>query len=121
MTEYSTGKHCHKMVAETAKGIAEAFVEFTMQDNEQFAALRAAHPDLTTEQTHKELSKRLWPQFIEQARATLAKMLAGPMEESLKEQIAQALILDNTLRRRRDRSSAGFRAGAPQITPPSLH
>jgi hypothetical protein len=47
-----------------------------------------------------------WGKLIETAKATLAKMLTGPCDEGLKETIYEALQLDATLIRGRERIGA---------------
>ena len=98
MTEYATGRSCHKMVAETAKALAQvAADDLLTRQNKLYARLREKYPDKTRDQITDLLAAKSWPMLIEQARATLAKMLNGPLDEGLKDQIAKALILDNTL------------------------
>ena len=110
MTTYHGGrKHCHKMVADTAQAMAAAAVEKMLSDDAIFAQAKAKHPELTLAGLEATLRNDTWPHLIEQARATLAKLLTAGIDESLKEQIANALILDNTLRGQS--VSAGARFG----------
>lgn len=51
---------------------------------------------------HKALSAEqfcdmMWPELVEEARATLLRMLHGNYPADLKDEIAQAIVLDNTL------------------------
>ena len=89
--------HCHFLIKETAEGFASALFEEVMQDNDRFKAWQMLCPGKATEEIRKEYVRVAWPKLLEQARATLAKMLHGPYDECLKKQIHQALILDNSL------------------------
>jgi|SRR5882724_10376816 len=95
--------HCHKLVAQTAKEMAGALYEEVMRDNTLWANWKAQCPDLTPPRLQAMFIELMWPKLIEQARATLAKLLATPLSESLKQQITDALIKDNTLMRGRKR------------------
>ncbi len=105
-----TQKHCHKLIAKTAKAIAGAFYEHMMQDNDAYSAWKSV--DINQGKTPAVLEatfiSKMWPKFIEQARATLAKMLRGPLQSDLKDQIADALIKDASLQRGRTQGQ-GFR------------
>ena len=79
----------HFQIAHTARGLAEAtYQEFARKS----PGFWAANPD-----EHAWVDKS-WPLFCEQARATLAQLLSTPISDLLREQIAEALILDNDLR-----------------------
>jgi len=87
------GAHAHKMVAETAKKMAEEIYEKNAGRSNEFYA---KYPDLAA------YVAECWPLYLEPARATLAQLLTTNLEESLKEQIHEALIKDATLRRGRE-------------------
>lgn len=97
MTAIPGGRSCHKLVAETAKEMAGCAVDEMLKDNSIYERAKTLNPDLTIPQLHAKLVSSTWPALVEQARATLAKLLAGPLAPELKDQIASALILDNTL------------------------
>lgn len=79
----------HHQVADVAKGIAgEIYERFASASD----AFYQANPDADTYVAQN------WPLYCEAARATLTSMLAGNYPEVLKEQIFQALVLDNDLR-----------------------
>lgn len=80
---------CHKLVASTAMELAGALYEDLAKDNEFYRR----NP------SQKRFIKKYWSKLVPQARATLADILARPGNENLKPTIADALILDNTLRR----------------------
>lgn len=83
--------YCHKLIAETAKSLARSIYEHNAKrDNEFFAQV-----------DEETFVSRSWPGLVEDARTTLVNMLAGSYPEALKEEIAQAIILDNTLTRGR--------------------
>lgn len=78
----------HTMVAQLAKEMAGTTYErIASRSNEFFA------------QNPKQSVwiAQAWPLFVEDARATLAKMLQRDMPESLRESIAEALMLDGRL------------------------
>lgn len=85
-------KICHHLVAETAKGMARALYEELSLDNHW-------HKNSPTEDAFVEF---MWPGLIEQARHTLAGMLAGGHPEELKNEILDALVKDASLPRRRN-------------------
>ena len=79
----------HRLVAKVAHEMAEDVYE---ENCGKAAGWRKLWPD-----------RRLWVRthrvyFLEAARATLARMLAGPLPEHLKEEIKDALVKDNAFR-----------------------
>lgn len=83
--------YCHKLIAETAKSLARTiYVHNARRSNEFFAQV-----------DEETFVQRSWPGLVEDARTTLIDMLAGNYPEALKEEISQAIILDNTLTRGR--------------------
>lgn len=82
----------HKLIAETAKEMAAAMYEELAKAN---ADWYRKHP------SQKQFVRKHWPNYMESARHTLARLLTTGIAESLKEQISDALIKDNTLRRYR--------------------
>jgi hypothetical protein len=90
-------KLCHELVAATAKEMAGALYEALMADDEAYADWQAMNPDVAKAKLQGRFIARTWPKLIEQARATLAKLLNTSLNDDLKDQIAKALILDNTL------------------------
>lgn len=104
MTLVRNGKHCHKMVAETAKAMAGELYEILMYDNQMRADAIAGAPDMTDAQRQVAFIARNWGSLIDQARANLAGMLGDPAyDQSTKDAIYDALRLDNTLRYGRKR------------------
>jgi hypothetical protein len=94
--------HAHKLVAKTAADMAGEIYGKVMQSNVAYTEWKMLNMDVTDV---KELETRfialMTPKLLGEARATLAKLLRMPIAESLKEQIHEALVLDNTLRRGR--------------------
>jgi hypothetical protein len=86
------------MVRETAREMAGAIFEEVMKDNERWKLWQELCPELTPSGGQKAYMDLAWPHLVEQARATLAQMLTGGLNDDLKELIANALILDNQLR-----------------------
>lgn len=62
---------------------------------------RVAGYTVKAEQCEKTWVNLHWGDFIEGARAQLAGLLTRPLDEGLREAIAEALILDHTLVRGR--------------------
>jgi len=77
----------HKLVMRTAREMAGAVYEVCARDNAWYK--------LNPSQPH--FINVTWPKLIPQARATLARMLAMNYPESLKAEIADALIKDAEL------------------------
>ena len=88
---------CHTLVRKVAIGIANELYEAAAKDN----AFYQRWP------SRAHFVNLAWPGAIGEARATLARMLAGPLDESVKREIQQALILDFQLRPSAYRNSPG--------------
>lgn len=88
--------HCHVMIRDTAREMAGALYEACASGNNDWYK---ANPDQAA------FIARTWPRLVAQARATLAGLLARPIDEALKEQIHDALIKDATLMRGRVRTN----------------
>lgn len=82
--------HCHQMVYDTALELARTTVEYYARTNNAWWK--------ENKDKFEFHAKRLAPKLLEQARTTLAGLLAQPIPELLKEQITDALIKDNSLR-----------------------
>lgn len=88
----------HKLVVETAKGLAhEAYAELMSANNELYADWKSQCEDLTPEAAELLFVELLYPKLIKAARHTLAKMLANPMLTHLHEDIYDALQKDYLL------------------------
>lgn len=98
-----SGAHCHKLVAETAKALTHELYDRLMGDNRVFAQWKKDHEGMNARQLEDEFVRMNWGKSIPVARTTLALILRGPLDSHLKEQISEALILDNTLVRGRDK------------------
>lgn len=89
--------HCHKMIAETAQSMAHELYDALMKKNGWYAVWKLTHSNMGPKALEAAFVKKTWPKLLGQARATLAGMLTGPLDEGLKEQILDALIKDNSL------------------------
>ena len=94
--------HAHKLVLETARAMAASLFEDLAKDNARWAEFQATWPEGLT----RAKAERMWvegmaPKLLGEARDTLARLLNTNLAPDLKDQIADALILDNTLRRGR--------------------
>jgi hypothetical protein len=100
-------QHCHPLIRSTAIEMAGDLYDLMMKNNVQFAEWKKMHPEL---RTLAELEIRFielkWPELLEDARTTLAGMLAGNASEELKMQIHDALVKDHGLRMARLARSA---------------
>lgn len=89
--------HCHRLVAETAKEAANELYDTLMATNAYYEAWRMQNPGASVKALRSRFVGRNWGKCIPVARATLAHMLSKPIDESQKELIMEALVLDNTL------------------------
>ena len=94
--------HVHKLIAETAQALAhESYAELMASANIVYEQWKAKHPGLSAKGLERAYVKRYWPAHIAIARATLARMLASPIDDTLGAAIMEALALDATLIRGR--------------------
>lgn len=91
-------RSCHKMLRTVAVEMAHEVYDDLMKDNSRYKHWKALCPDLSPEVCERLFVKQMWPHMVEQARATLTNMLTTNIAETLKDQIAEALIRDNSLR-----------------------
>jgi hypothetical protein len=91
--------HAHRLVARTAKEMAEALYEECMTDNAVYAHWKSLCPDLSPNILRVRFVKLMLPNLLDAARATLAKMISTPLTEQLKAEIYDALILDSAFKR----------------------
>lgn len=96
--------HAHKLVAETARSMAHDVYDSLMRNDELFKEWKNLNPDATPKALETRFVNKIAAQLLPQARATLAGMLAQPYDEVTKAQIHEALILDATLMKGRDRA-----------------
>lgn len=96
------GQHCHPLLRATAIEMAGELYDLMMKNNQQWEEWKRMHPDLTSlaslEIRFLELK---WPELVEDARTTLATMLSTNIGTDLKDQIHDALVKDEPLRRAR--------------------
>lgn len=97
----NSGAHAHKVVAEAANGLCNEVYDLLMLNNEIRAEWKRQHPGASEKGLRIAFLKRFVDLSIAPARATLAGMLAQPYDETLKESILEALVLDNTLKKGR--------------------
>lgn len=89
---------CHKQVRDVAQAAAGELYEALMRDNEVFAEWQRQNPGLTRKALESRFIAKNWPKCIEFARGTLAHMLTrSDIDESVKDQILEVLILDNSV------------------------
>lgn len=97
------GLNAHHMVAETAVGMANELFEVYAMENDIYRGLRA-QGRVSEKDARKFFVERIAPRLLEEARQALTACLSQPDDVcpvTLKDQIAEALILDNDLRAKR--------------------
>ena len=85
--------HAHKLVAKTAMEMAQEIYEKNAGKSNDFYE---KYPD------REAYVSSCWGMYLDAARATLAQLLTTNMEDSLKDEIHDALVKDATLRRGRE-------------------
>ncbi len=109
MTMMNPRVHAHKLVAETAEGLASAAYGVFMVQTPLYDAWKKRHPKLSGEALERAFVKAFAPSYILPARDTLAGMLGNPAYSHLHEEISEALILDNQFRRTAVSQAAGMK------------
>lgn len=89
--------HAHWLVRNTAVEMAHELYDTLMADNEWYKTWKKQNPSLDRAELETRFVEKNLAGLLPQARATLAGMLRTTMDERLKEEIYQALILDATL------------------------
>jgi hypothetical protein len=79
--------YVHRLIKKTAVEFAQTFYEDAAHDNDFYKM----YPDAKT------FARRQWKYFIEPVRQTFVHMLTTEMPEAAKEEIAEALILNQQL------------------------
>jgi hypothetical protein len=74
-----------------------------MSKNEVYAEWKRQNPEATKQELENRFVAKNWSKFIDGARATLTRLLLEPIDQALKDEIEEALVLDASLiRGRRD-------------------
>lgn len=92
-----SGAHVHILVAKTAQDMTRVLYGAMMENDAIYKKWREDHEGMTSREIEDAFVKKYWNRAIEGARATLAHMLTLPGDDSLKDEIAEALILDKQL------------------------
>ena len=98
--------HAHEAVAAQAAELCASAYEALMAENEIFAAWRDAHPGFTARHLELAFVKKFAFRFVPAARALMASRLQGALDDTSKDAIYEALLLDGTLLRGRGRTVA---------------
>lgn len=97
-------RHVHKYVAKVAQEAANEHYEVLMgASNELFAEWKRQNPGANDAELRKRFVVKHWGKYVEFARATLARILATSTDDHLRETIYEALCLDATLMRGREK------------------
>lgn len=110
---YLRNAAAHKLVAKVAQEMAAEIFDTLMRRNEWYDLWKQKNPSLLTpSELEAEYIRVVWPTLLEEARATLAKMLEGPYDEATKQEIADALVKDTKLREERVSAARSYRSRA---------
>lgn len=93
--------HCHWRIKKTAQALCTESYELVMSKNEVYELWKRQNPGLVGEALRERYVARNWAKYVEGARATLTRLLTEPIDQALKDEIEEALILDATLMRGR--------------------
>ena len=93
--------HVHVQIAKTAKGICAAAYDDIMSNNWQYEAWKKKNPELNPAQLQRRWVEKNWGKFVTTARHTMVRLLTQPIDEKLKEEIAEVLLADKSLKRGR--------------------
>lgn len=94
-------QHAHRTVANVAMEAANQHYEVFMGENAIYAEWKRLNPGATPEQLRQRYVAKHWGKFVPFARATLACMLRTTTDEKMREEIYEALLLDDSLVRGR--------------------
>jgi len=100
---FGPGFNAHKLVMDTAVGMAQELYGLYCLDNAFNHKMRAGGK-INEKQSREVFCRHVAPQLLEDARQTLAMMLGQPEDvvpQSMKDEIYEALCLDNDLRGKR--------------------
>lgn len=92
-------KHAHRLIVETAEKMAAEVFDHLMHRNRFYEAYQASHPNIPKAKLQAHFIKTQRGKYLNSARTILAQMLGTNIDESLKEQIYDALIRDNHVKR----------------------
>lgn len=98
--------HCHKLVAKIAREACAELYERLMGENVVRTEWKRQNPDCTEHQLLARFVNRNWSKCIPFARATLARLLTTSIDDKTKDEIMEALMLDQTLTRGRADNAA---------------
>lgn len=106
--------HVHKQIAEVAKAAAAELYETVMGDNLVYSIWRSRYPNLGPKALQRKFVEKNWGKCVGFAKTTMAHMLTLPtIDEKMKEDIMEVLILDGSLLR--GRGDVGLAASASTV------
>jgi hypothetical protein len=95
------GMNAHRLVAATAVEMAQELFEVYARENDIYRSLIRGG-QVTEKAARKRFVKRVAPKFLEEARKALSQMLIQEhVSQMAKDEIYEALILDNDMRANR--------------------
>lgn len=95
--------HAHNAVYVQATELCMSAYEALMEQNEIWEAWLGSHPGFSRRHLELAFLKKFTFRFVAPARALMAARLQGPLDDSVKDAIYEALVLDATLLRGRGR------------------
>ena len=95
--------HAHELIAKLAVEACQEAYDNIMFSNDIRAFWKLQHPGMSEKALRKSWITKMSHHYLPFARSTAAALLAQPIDEELKIQIHEALILDNDLMRGRSR------------------
>lgn len=117
-----TGLNAHRMVAELAVKLADEHFDLYMSENNELWKL--FKDNLTPKQRRIAFVSKVAPVLLEDARLILTDMLTQPEDvvtQHMKDQIMEALILDNDFRANRKVAAQHAEMAATMIRAPTRH
>lgn len=96
---------CHKLIMVTAIEMCHELYETMMTVNTWYDAWKKQNPGASAKAMQARFVRKNLVFVVPQARATLAGMLAMPIDPKQKEEIYEALLLDSTLTQGKARKS----------------
>lgn len=91
-------QYAHKQVVAVARGIAHELYSSMMRNDAAYKNWKTLCEDVGVAQAEATFVRLATPWLLDDARATMAKLLGQPGKEHLKEGIFDALLKDNSIR-----------------------
>lgn len=93
--------HAHYLILETAEAMGHELYDTMMRDDWWYDYWKKQNPGLEGKELEERFVKRNLSKLLPQARAAVTRYMVECQDESLKQTMYEALLLDNTLIRGR--------------------